>query len=199
MPILIDNNGMNNVVQISADLLGKGNGRIILDGDNNSIIVEPSALAFGGFFHLNGGARVSVGGEFNASQIFIYAVSGAVLRIGRQTGCNGNVRLLMHEAAQMTIGDGCLLASDVDVTISDMHSIIDVATRQRINPARDIIIGDRVWIGQRCMILKGANIGDGSVIGASSLVSKTIPPNCLAAGSPARVLRSNVTWDQRLL
>ncbi len=199
MPILIADNGMNNSVQVSADLIAKGNGKILLEGDNNSIVVDPSALAFGGFIHLKGGATVTIGGAFNATQIFIYAVRGALLRIGRRTGFNGSVRLLMHEAAQMTIGEDCLFASDVDVTISDMHSIIDVATGKRINPAKNINVGNRVWIGQRCMILKGADIGDGSIIGANSLVSKMIPPNCLAAGSPARLLRPNVTWDQRLL
>ena len=199
MPISIMDNGMNNSVQVPADLLAKGNGKILLDGDNNSIVVEPTALAFGGFIHLNGGAKVSIGAEFNAAQLFIYAVRGAVLRIGRQTGFNGNVRLLMHEAGQLTIGEGCLFAAEVDVTISDMHSIIDVTTRKRINPAKNITVGNRVWIGQRCMILKGADIGEGSIIGANSVVSKMIPPNCLAAGSPARLLRPNVTWDQRLL
>ena len=57
-----------------------------------------------------------------------------------------------------------------------------------------IKIGDHVWIGVNSVILKGVNIGDGSVIGAGSVVTRDIPARCLAAGIPARVIRSNIEW-----
>jgi acetyltransferase-like isoleucine patch superfamily enzyme len=199
MPIQVIDNGENNKVEISPELMEKGAGQIRFDGDNNSFTVESSALAFGGYFHLNGGATVTIDEKFNGPQVFIYAVQGAELRIGRSAGFNGLVRLLLHECGQLTIGDGCLFAADVDVTISDMHSIIDISTQKRINVAQNINIGNRVWIGQRSMVLKGAEIGDGSIIGAQSVVTKRIPANCLAAGSPARLIRPNVTWDSQLL
>ena len=199
MPILIVDNGANNRIEISEKVIGDGDGTIILDGDNNLIVVDPSALAFGGFFHLTGGARVIIGEKVNASQLFVYAVHGAELRIGGWGGFNGLVRLLMHEPGKLTIGDNCLFAAEVDVTTSDMHSIIDVPTQERINYAKDIMIGNRVWIGQRSMVLKGAQIGDGSIIGAQSVVTNTIPSNCVAAGNPAKLVRDNVTWDKRLL
>ncbi|HZF61822.1 MAG TPA: DapH/DapD/GlmU-related protein, partial [Desulfovibrio sp.] len=46
-----------------------------------------------------------------------------------------------------------------------------------------------VWIGMNCLILKGVTIGEGAIIGAGSVVTRDVPPFCLAAGSPARVLR----------
>ena len=82
MPILIVDNGANNRIEISKKVIDNGDGTIILDGDNNLIVVDPSALAFGGFFHLTGGARVIIGEKVNASQLFVYAVHGAELRIG---------------------------------------------------------------------------------------------------------------------
>ena len=91
------------------------------------------------------------------------------------------------------------MADQVEITTSDMHSILDLETNQRINPARDISIGDKVWIGQRAMILKGAKIGRGSVIGASAIVSGEVPENCVAAGNPARVIRQKISWDMRIL
>lgn len=57
-----------------------------------------------------------------------------------------------------------------------------------------IIIGDYVWIGMGAMILHGVTIGDGAVIVAGAVVSTSIPPHCLAAGVPARVVRTNVNW-----
>ncbi len=103
----------------------------------------------------------------------------------------------MHEPGRVDMGSGVLFAGQIDVSISDMHSIIDVETSERINPAKDIEIGNRVWIGQRSMVLKGgARIGDGSVVGgAMSLVRGTLPGNCVCAGVPAKVLRSGgATW-----
>lgn len=60
--------------------------------------------------------------------------------------------------------------------------------------SKPITIGNHVWIGENVMILKGVTIGDGAIIGAGSLVTKDIPPRCLALGSPAKVIRENIEW-----
>jgi acetyltransferase-like isoleucine patch superfamily enzyme len=199
MPISIEDRGTGNEIAISRKVVDQGSGRISLSGDGNRIEILPSEFPCGFDIQLTGGASITIGANLNAGDLFIYARKGAVMTIGHTVGCNGHIRLMMHEAGKMSIGDGCLFADATDVTNSDMHSIIDVASGERINPARDVSIGVRVWIGQRCMILKGSNIGRGSVIGAGSLVSAAVPEFSLAAGSPARVLRSGVTWDFRLL
>lgn len=58
-----------------------------------------------------------------------------------------------------------------------------------------ITIGRHVFVGARCVVLKGSTIGDGSIIAAGSVVSGEIPPNVLAGGVPARVLQENVRWE----
>ena len=76
----------------------------------------------------------------------------------------------------------------------------DIQTRKNINSSREIrkkrkvIIGNHVWIGIRVTVLYNTLIGDGSIIGAESLVKSKIPNNCIAAGNPAKVIKKNVTW-----
>lgn len=55
--------------------------------------------------------------------------------------------------------------------------------------AKPIYIGKNVWVTTRCIILPGVRIGDNSVIGAGSVVTRNIPANCLAVGNPAKVIR----------
>ena len=111
----------------------------------------------------------------------------------------GRVRLLLHEPGRIDIGADCLLASEVDVTVSDIHSIIDVASGKRVNPARDVMLEERVWVGQRAMILKGSHIEAGSIVGAGAVVAGRIPAYSLAVGIPAKVIRTGVTWNRKLL
>jgi acetyltransferase-like isoleucine patch superfamily enzyme len=92
-----------------------------------------------------------------------------------------------------------MVASDVQFMTSDAHSVIDADTGRRINPAADIFVGDHVWLGLQTVILKGASIGAGAVVGLRAVVTGSVPANCVAAGTPARVIRQNVRWDRKLV
>ena len=96
------------------------------------------------------------------------------------------------------LGVGCLL-SNVTIRNSDLHSIMDIETGERINQARDIIIGAGVWLGEDVAVYKGVTIGEGSIVGARSTVLKDIPANVAAAGTPARVIREGVSWKRPLI
>jgi acetyltransferase-like isoleucine patch superfamily enzyme len=181
-------------VSVPDELTQRADGTVILRGDDNTVVIGEAGR--GQSIHIEVGTkcRVDVGQNVALGSFFAYALRDATICVGPNCGFNGAVRLLCHEPATLTIGAGCLFAGGIDVTTSDMHSVVDVATGERVNPARDVVIEERVWIGQRAMILKGAHIGAGSVIGACAVVSGRIPPNSAAAGVPARVIRRDVTW-----
>jgi acetyltransferase-like isoleucine patch superfamily enzyme len=98
----------------------------------------------------------------------------------------------------MVLGKDCMLSAGVFLTVSDMHTVVDLETGERINPSADVRLRDHVWLGARTMVLKGVEIGAGSIIGAGAVVTSSIPANCLAAGVPAKILRRNVSWRRQL-
>lgn len=93
---------------------------------------------------------------------------------------------------RICVGRHTLFGPNCVLTDADFHAVWPPECRH-LEPAceRDapVTIGAHVWVGMGCIILKGVTIGDGAVIGAGSVVTRDIPANTLAAGSPARVLR----------
>ena len=79
------------------------------------------------------------------------------------------------------------MASDVVISDSDWHGIYDRTSAP--GKGGPVVIGDNAWIGQRAMVCKGVTIGENSIIGAGSIVTKDIPANVIAAGNPAVVVR----------
>jgi acetyltransferase-like isoleucine patch superfamily enzyme/coenzyme F420-reducing hydrogenase beta subunit len=105
----------------------------------------------------------------------------------------------MHEGTHITcgnyirIGKNCHIAKDVIIRDLDGHYIEESEYRT----SKPVYIGDNVWLGYRSMVLKGVSIGDGAIIAAGSVVTKDVPPHCIAAGNPAKVIRQNVKWRSR--
>lgn len=111
-----------------------------------------------------------------------------VLSIGDDFGMTGGVIVAEQ---QVTIGHRVLVGANTTIADTDFHPL-DAAAR-RADPlagaTAPIIIEDDVFIGMNCLILKGAHLGAGCVIGAGSVVTGHIPPGVIAAGSPAKVIR----------
>ena len=95
---------------------------------------------------------------------------------------------------EIIIGDNLLTGRNVHITDHNHGHInlneVDVAPieRELISKGK-VIIGNNVWIGDNVVILPGAKIGDGCIIGANSVVSSDIPDMCVAAGVPAKPIR----------
>lgn len=119
------------------------------------------------------------------------------LVIGKDCVIGENCFISCRErGTQLTIGDNCMFSRNVKVMTSDGHNIIQ--HRQRINPAKSIHIGDNVWLADNVTVLKGASIGNNSVVGINSTLTKSINHNVVAVGNPARVIQENTSWENEL-
>ena len=116
-----------------------------------------------------------------------------IIKIGDKTRFTHTVHFCAQEyGSKIEVGEDCGFSNRIIVRTSDSHEIIDIHTGERINPAKPVLIGSHVWICPGTTIMKGTVIGDYAIIGSNSLVTKEVPPYCLAAGMPAKVLRTGV-------
>jgi acetyltransferase-like isoleucine patch superfamily enzyme len=163
--------GKGNKISIGANCRVQAHIEIL--GDNNRLTIED---------------EVQVKGH-----LVIKAPYGGSIHIGRNTTIGGGA-IQVHEPAEIAIGQDCMFSSELFISASDIHPIYDRSSGERANPAKSIRIGNHVWLGYRTIVQKGADIADGAVIGAGSVVTGEIPAYTLAAGVPARVLRENIDW-----
>lgn len=122
-----------------------------------------------------------------------YTDYGYNCRIGEETFLNHNAYLM--DGAPITIGKHCFIGPNCGMYTAN-HPLVAEERNQGLEQARPITIGDNVWIGADVTILPGVTIGEGSVIGAKSVVTKDIPPNVIALGNPCRVLRAITEADR---
>ncbi|GEO99947.1 acyltransferase [Methylobacterium haplocladii] len=199
MPLTLIGDVCGNAVRVDADVMARTNGTVTFLGTGNVLEIGAGFIAHGLLATLGEGAQLHVGTDCVAGQLEIHVPRGGRIAIGQGSAFNGLVRLLAHETGRITIGRDCLFGADVDVTVSDMHSILDAETGVRLNPARDVTIGDRVWLGYRAFVGKGSEIGSGAVVGAQSVVTGVVAPQTLVAGQPARLLREGIAWSAALV
>lgn len=121
-------------------------------------------------------------------------IQGGAIKIGNYCLVSPGVRISAAES--IVIGDNVMFAANVYVSDSDWHGIYN-----RIRPFRctkPVVIENNVWLGERVIVNKGITIGENSVVGAGSVVTKNIPANVIAAGNPARVIKT-INPDRRML
>ena len=140
------------------------------------------------------GSQISIGDEcrfmslrtgnllgFNHRCIIASGKPSAEIVIGRNCGFSG-VSIWCFK--KIVLGNNVRVGANVKILDGDAHQ-----DDSRAGEDKEVIIEDNVWIGTSCLILKGVTIGENSVIGAGSVVVKSIPSNVIAAGNPCRVIR----------
>ena len=113
-----------------------------------------------------------------------YTDCGKNIKIGKNVFINACCRF--QDQGGIEIGDGSLIGHNT--TIATLNHDFNPDKRANLHPS-PVKIGKNVWIGSDCTILPGIEIGDGAVIGAGSVVTKNVPANSIAVGSPARVIK----------
>lgn len=117
--------------------------------------------------------------------------------IGANSVFGENTYLSCRERnVNLAIGNDCMFSRNRKIMTSDGHDIIKDGVR--INHAKSITIGDRVWLADGVVVLKGGDIGNDSVIGINSIVTNKINENTVAVGCPAREVSRDVSWNTTL-
>ncbi|ERB67177.1 acyltransferase [Vibrio coralliilyticus OCN008] len=95
---------------------------------------------------------------------------------------------------EIKIGNNVIFGPNVVIMDCSGHSLANRGHANELDSleAKPVTIGNDVWVGYGCIILPGVHIGDGAVIGAGSVVTKSVPSYCLAAGNPCNIKRKNL-------
>lgn len=169
--------GLSNIKTIGRLSLGVHEMKLMHRTDTTLLDVEGKLSVMGNFI-IGRGCRMHIGPQ-------------AVCELG--TGyCTAASRFfIMH---RLHIGNGVAIAWDCEFIDDDFHQL-DYDGRVETT-SNGIVIRDKVWIGSHVKVLKNVEIARGCVVAANSVVTKScLEENALIAGSPARVIRRNVTWN----
>lgn len=116
---------------------------------------------------------------------------GGRIAIGKNVGINPYC--VIYGMGGVTIGDDVMIATScVIVSANHNYERTDIPMNLQGVNCKGVRIGNDVWLGARVVVLDGVEIGDGSIIGAGSVVSKRVPPFSIAAGVPARVIKKRM-------
>ena len=158
-------------------------------GTNNVIIIEPpSELTAVGI------AGLKIRMRQNRRRRLLHIKKGFSIRSGTFIVAGHNRKII--------IGKDCLFSANINLRTNDAHHIYDAKTDILLNAEQDIIIGDKVWCGQKITILKGSIVPPNSVIGTGSIYTHSSEKNPdmeqidgnIYAGIPARCVKKHIYW-----
>jgi len=175
--------------------------------ERNATLHRPGAITLGRNVFLGENCYLLAGGRGISMGDFCQIMPNVVLMIrdyrgipnpgielGHHVGINVGTIVFSH--GRTRIGDHALIGPGVVISTAG-HAFEDPSQPVRTQPVTvaDIEIGAGSWIGARAVIMPGVRIGAGAVVGAGSVVTADVPPNSLAIGAPARVVRSWAEGD----
>lgn len=167
------NYGKNCIIHGHLELKLNTNSSFII-GDNfyfsSGKHINPLAKNIQGNICVNKNAKLEIGNNVGISSSVIWAHKS--IKIGNNAMIGGNVIIMDSDAHSMNY------LHRRDLSIDKLHKVDS-----------EVIIEDDAFIGMNTIILKGVTIGARSIIGAGSVVTKSIPSDCIAAGNPARVIK----------
>lgn len=145
-------------------------------------------MSIGQIFAMNNGVRGNPIGCYEKCTFFVGPTASLI--IGNNVGISQSALVAINN---ITIGNDVKIGGGTQIFTTDFHSL-DPEIRRTKNDILDrltapVVIKDNVFIGSRCIILKDVTIGENSIIGAGSVVTKSIPANQIWGGNPAKFIR----------
>ena len=187
---LLQDKGLNNHINIAKDARIIGNSTItIRKGHDNHITIGK-----GGKFNQ---LKIDINGNHNQVTIGEHVkFSGQLLVVGNHTTAIDCYILARDKS--VTIGQSCMISRGIEIRATDVHKVYDIDTNARVNKAHtNVILGDHIWIAANVTISKSVSIASGCIIAAGAFVNKPVEtPNCMIAGTPAKIIRKNVRWER---
>ena len=184
----------------------KGQNGYLYDANNDPAIMEKHLNCLNQCFELNNLSPMQkkereeklceiigeIGPDFDILSPF-FCDFGDNIHIGSNFYANHNLSIL--DGGKVTIGDYVFIAPNVVITTAG-HAFDSEQRDRGLEIALPITIGNHVWMGANVCVLPGVTIGDNTIIGAGSVVTKDIPSNVIAAGNPCSVLRELTEADK---
>jgi len=120
--------------------------------------------------------------------------NNCLIKISKQSMIGDSCYLMVkEEKIQLIIGESCALSRNVKIMAADGHPIYQNGIQ--VNQSKSIILANNIWVADNVTILKGVKIGEESVLGINSVVTKNVPSHSIVAGNPAIVVKDNITWE----
>jgi acetyltransferase-like isoleucine patch superfamily enzyme len=192
----VDDFGHDTVIRLpESNLRGL---KLKITGSGHRIEIEEGCSVEGTTIHVSGNnncLRIGKGSILSPGTHIWLLFSNNTIEIGQNTQFIGGCIWTGDDNCRVAIGSHCLIAPGVDIRCGDGHPIYDLQSGERLNVATHLIVEDRVWLARQVSVLKNVVIGEGSIVGTLSLVTRDVPKNVIAAGVPARMIRENIRWE----
>lgn len=177
------------------------NGGILPIKARNNRLVIGKGVMFEGPCHIRftgSGSSVEIGNNNWVGREMELAISAnSLVKIG--DNCTFESIYAVAQEGNITIGDDCMFSVRINLWQTDGHPIFDAGSGRRVNCGKNLSIGNHVWVGLEAFLLGGCTIGADCIVGARSVTSGTFPDGVILAGSPARVVRTGITWRKDAL
>lgn len=176
-----------------------GRNHVQIKGKNNKIVVGKNSILKDCVFQIFGSDnQIIIGNHTNLSGAHLM-IRGNHLHIviGDETAIvasRAQPTMINAVGASVEIGKQCGLSNSIEIHTSDYHDILDMEGK-KVNFDQKVILEDHIWVGLRCILLKGTHIASNCIVGANSLLNQVYTEsNTLLAGSPGKVVKTGVIW-----
>lgn len=175
--------------------------RIQIRGNNNQIVIEDGAALLNTTVRITGNNCTVVLKEHCyviEAEIFVEN-NNCKAEIGEKTFVGRDTHIACSEDnSELIIGRDGMISSYCQVRTGDSHSVTDLEGN-RINPAASVYIGDHCWLGEGSKVMKGVTLSKDTVVSTGAIVTKSFGSNVLLGGMPAKVLKENISWNEKRL